>query len=56
MYNNTLTKDSLMKRLLLIGICYHNHLINFIPEEEHDIKMDGVLTEEGLLRTSQLFI
>ena len=53
MYNNTLTKGSLMKRLLLIGICYHNHLIESIPTEDHDIKMDGVLTEEGLLLVSQ---
>ena len=43
-------KDTVGQKM---GVCYHNHLVESIPTEDHDIKMDGVLTEEGLLLVSQ---
>lgn len=34
---------------LLIGVCYDFQLIDYIPSEVHDIKMDCIITEKNII-------
>lgn len=31
------------------GLCFDNQLVNVFPTEEHDVKMDYIVTEKGLI-------
>lgn len=47
--------DKLLKEsnALKIGLAYELQITNDIPEEEHDVKMDLVITEKNIYRTNQ---
>ena len=32
----------------LLGVCWQAHLLETLPEETHDVRMHGILTEEQL--------
>ena len=34
---------------LIIGVCYDFQLIDYIPSEDHDIKMDYIVTEKNIV-------
>ena len=34
---------------LVIGVCYDFQLIDFIPSEDHDVKMDYIVTEKNIV-------
>ena len=34
---------------LIIGVCYDFQLIDFIPSEDHDVKMDCIITEKNIV-------
>ena len=34
---------------LIIGVCYDFQLIDFIPSEDHDVKMDCIITEKNII-------
>ena len=36
-------------KLLVIGVCYDFQLIDYIPSEDHDIKMDYIVTEKNIV-------
>ena len=34
---------------LIIGVCYDFQLVDFIPSEDHDVKMDCIITEKNII-------
>ena len=34
---------------LIIGVCYDFQLIDYIPSEVHDIKVDSIITEKNII-------
>ncbi len=46
-YDRVLQKQT--KKLILIGLCYEIQLVTFLPKENHDVLMDGVVTERRLV-------
>lgn len=55
MYDATITKlRSINKKLLCIGICYDFQLIEKIPYESHDEKLDIILTENRFILRKSL--
>lgn len=46
-YYDTFLRD---KALIKIAVCYNEQLLKRIPVEMHDIKMDYIITEKGLLK------
>lgn len=34
---------------LVIGVCYDFQLVDFIPSEDHDVKMDCIITEKNIV-------
>jgi 5-formyltetrahydrofolate cyclo-ligase len=34
---------------LLVGLCFENHLVDTVPMERHDIRMDVVVTEKRMI-------
>lgn len=34
---------------LVIGVCYDFQLVDFIPSEDHDVKMDCIITEKNII-------
>ena len=55
MLNPTASDISLIDRLLseskafFAGVGYHAQLLDYIPVEEHDIKMNCIITEREIL-------
>lgn len=49
-YDRILSKKQPTARI--IGICLARQVLEDLPSEDHDIQMDYLLTEEGLLKTS----
>lgn len=49
-YDIFLSNHSLKK----IGVCFNEQLIDHLPSEEHDIKMDMIVTEKRILKNSLL--
>jgi 5-formyltetrahydrofolate cyclo-ligase len=37
-------------KVIKVGVCFQDRLLNLLPAEKHDIKMDYVLTENSLLK------
>ena len=35
--------------LFLLGMCFDCQMFSFVPVEDHDVKMNGVVTESGLV-------
>lgn len=40
-----------MARSIKVGICWKLQIINDVPTSQHDIPMDWIVTEEGIMRT-----
>ena len=47
-FNNKTNRKNRNKPLI-IGVCYDFQLIDYIPSEDHDIKMDYIVTEKNIL-------
>ena len=35
-----------------IGVCWSMQLLDVVPTDAHDISLDGVMTEEGFIKTA----
>ena len=47
-FNNQTNRKNRNKPLI-IGVCYDFQLIDYIPSEDHDVKMDYIVTEKNIL-------
>lgn len=47
-FNNQTNRKNRNKPLI-IGVCYDFQLIDYIPSEDHDIKMDYIVTEKNIV-------
>ena len=47
-FNNKANRKNRNKPLI-IGVCYDFQLIDFIPSEDHDVKMDYIVTEKNIV-------
>ena len=47
-FNNKANRKNRNKPLI-IGVCYDFQLIDFIPSEDHDVKMDCIITEKNIV-------
>ena len=47
-FNNKANRKNRNKPLI-IGVCYDFQLIDYIPSEVHDIKMDCIITEKNII-------
>ncbi len=39
------------KNVYKVGVCYHDEFVQTLPRENHDIPMDAILTDRGLVKT-----
>lgn len=46
---NSQEKKKNRNKLLIIGVCYDFQLVDFIPSEDHDVKMDCIITEKNIV-------
>ena len=49
-YDRTISKLRKLKKIFVIGLAYDNQLVLNIPVENHDEKMDIILTEKKIYR------
>lgn len=35
-------------KALKIGLCFHDFIFKKVPTEQHDVKLDGIITEKGI--------
>ena len=49
-YDRTISKLRKFKNIFVIGIAYDNQLLKDVPVEDHDQKMDFILTEKKIYR------
>ena len=49
-YDRTISKLRMLKKIFVIGLAYDNQIIRNIPVENHDEKMDIVLTDKKIYR------
>ena len=47
-FNNKANRKNRNKPLI-IGVCYDFQLIDYIPSEDHDVKMDYIVTEKNIV-------
>ena len=47
-FNNKTNRKNRNKPLI-IGVCYDFQLVDFIPSEDHDVKMDCIITEKNII-------
>jgi len=52
-YDRTLGALKLEERPLLLGLAYAAQQVEILPMDPWDVRLDGVLTERGLLRCSE---
>ena len=41
--------EKILDLIIVIGVCYDFQLIDYIPSEVHDIKMDCIITEKNII-------
>ena len=49
-YDKTISKLRKLKKIFVIGLAYDNQMVRCIPTENHDEKMDIILTEKKIYR------
>ncbi len=49
-YDRTISKLRKLKKIFVIGLAYDNQMVPKIPAEDHDEKMDIVLTDKKIYR------
>ena len=48
-YDNLLSVLGKKRRLFKLGVAFECQMFDEVPSDEHDIKMDGIITEEKFL-------
>lgn len=48
-YDRTIEKYKKIKNIITIGIAFAGQLVRSVPHDDHDIHLDYILTERGLL-------
>lgn len=48
-YDKYFTKIDVNFKIIKIGICFHEYLYESLPKEDHDIKMDYVITDKTII-------
>ena len=55
MYDNAISKlRAINPNILCIGLCYSFQLINLVPTENHDQKLDIIITENNVIKLTRL--
>ena len=49
-YDRTISKLRKIKKIFVIGLAYDNQMVQNIPTENHDEKMDIIMTEQNIYR------
>ena len=49
-YDRTISKLRKLKKIFVIGLAYDNQMVQNIPAENHDEKMDIILTDKKIYR------
>ena len=49
-YDRTISKLRKLKKIFVIGLAYDNQMLQNIPAENHDEKMDIILTDKKIYR------
>ena len=49
-YDRTISKLRKLKKIFVIGLAYDNQMVQNIPTENHDEKMDIILTDKKIYR------
>ena len=49
-YDRTISKLRKLKKIFVIGLAYDNQMVRNIPSENHDEKMDIILTDKKIYR------
>ncbi len=49
-YDRSISKLRKLKKIFVIGLAYDNQMVQYIPNENHDEKMDIIITEKKIYR------
>ena len=49
-YDRTISKLRKLKKIFVIGLAYDNQMVKCIPTENHDEKMDLIITDKKIYR------
>ena len=49
-YDRTISKLRKFKKIFVIGLAYDNQMVQNIPSENHDEKMDIILTDKKIIK------
>ena len=49
-YDKTISKLRNLKKIFVIGLAYDNQMVKCIPAENHDEKMDLIITDKKIYR------
>ena len=48
-YDKYFAKIKNMSKIIKIGVCFHEYLYEYLPNEEHDIKMNYIITNQTII-------
>jgi 5-formyltetrahydrofolate cyclo-ligase len=46
-YDKYFTK--IQNSIVKIGVCFHEYLYEYLPQEDHDCKMDYIITDKNII-------
>lgn len=49
-YDKYMTKINQSSKIITIGICFHDNLFEHLPYDEHDMKLDYIITDKIFIR------
>ena len=45
-----IAKISQNSEIIKVGVCFHNSIYEYLPYDDHDIKLDYIITDQILIR------
>ncbi|RTK92335.1 MAG: 5-formyltetrahydrofolate cyclo-ligase [Rickettsiales bacterium] len=48
-YDKYFAKIKNISKIIKIGVCFHEYLYEYLPNEEHDIKMNYIITNQTII-------
>ena len=48
-YDRYMAKINQLSKIITIGVCFHNNLFEYLPYDEHDIKLNYIITNKILI-------
>jgi 5-formyltetrahydrofolate cyclo-ligase len=49
-YDKYIAKISQNSEIIKIGVCFHNNFFEYLPYDDHDIKLDYIITDQIFIR------